>query len=153
MTKSHLPTQESLDKEFQTCSKCRTEYRQISDHLIEEINPPFDPLEEHYPPPLCHTYRLDADGNVISESHLVMWATWMVSVNRKLLTTTVGPAAVVTEFRGYCDRQPPLLFDTYILVDQQCFPVGRHATKVEAVVCHDTTAAQLEEQYETRRCS
>jgi hypothetical protein len=129
----------------QTCTRCGTSYVTDQQGNLHEIDPPYNPDRERPQPLPC--YAITPEGDVHAQQHLVTWAAWLVE-QRRLLTTRINDnLSVVTEFRGICDRNPPLLFETSIHVGERIVPVSRVATKIEAVADHDRVAKELALHY------
>lgn len=130
------------------CQLCGTVVMSTSRGKDREANPPYDPTFDEPFKESMRRYVLDQHGDVHEQKHIVMWATWMATANRIMAKTVLdhGRATVVTEFRGLCDRDPPLLFDVYVEASRKVFMVGRFETRVEAAVQHERAAKEIGDQ-------
>lgn len=142
----HIPEPKAIDRKKMLfrCSKCQTRYR-VAEAEVIDYDPPCD-TDYPWPPERMRTYRL-IKNIPHHEKHIVSWATWMHYANRWVVNQINETVSVVTEFRGSCHLDPPLLFDVGILVGNQMFPIARVATQLDAAYWHDYAVKRAKEEY------
>ena len=89
---------------------------------------------------MMKNYILDKDNNIIEEADFLTWSLWFAKHDRKIERDTVDGVNISTVFMGidhsFCDKGPPLLFETMVFggkYDQNCI---RTSTLKEAKQCH-----------------
>ncbi len=93
-------------------------------------------------------YILDEAGFPVPCEDTDLWSLWMHErqAQRDVAMTQVGRAVVITQFTGYHDVGPLLLWTTFVQKLGEWSDLGQYASAEEARAGHDTVVKQLREQ-------